>query len=363
MSKIKMASLNSAGRTYADSLISQGKVNKTASWSFNAEDGNALLGPNGDDWTNFGKHHLGVDSNEANNTKAHWKYPFAKGGTLYRSALTAIRQRASQQNDTAIFDAAGAMIEKIDGSQPGDNIRWIAPKTRGQADDKPRDPTYLKKIGFDAKVYGGEATISIYGDIGNSMWGEGVTAKEFGIALDKLPDAKVINVRFDSDGGDVFQADTMYTRLRTHGARIISHIDGHAASAASFLAMAGHQIRIAEAGFIMIHNASGAIWGGSDQMRLYADLLDRVTAKIAKIYADRTGQPLHDIEAMMAVGNGFGTWLDAEQAISQKFADAMVANLRVAANVRHPEWFPNLPQSLLPRRAAAMTRLSALKRK
>jgi hypothetical protein len=112
-----MTRINGAGRAFADSLIANGHVNKTAAWSFSAEDGNALLGASGDDWANYGKHHLGVDTSANENTKDRFKYPFAKGGTLYRSALEAIRQRAGQQGDSAIFDAAGALLKKIDGGK------------------------------------------------------------------------------------------------------------------------------------------------------------------------------------------------------------------------------------------------------
>jgi HK97 family phage major capsid protein/HK97 family phage prohead protease len=108
-------SLNSAGVTFGNSAISSGSVNKSGAWSFSAEDGNALLGANGDDWSNYGKHFLGIDASADAKTKAHWKYPFAKAGTVYRSGLIAVRQRADQQGDTSIFDAAGRMIDKIDG--------------------------------------------------------------------------------------------------------------------------------------------------------------------------------------------------------------------------------------------------------
>ena len=111
-----MATLNSSGNSHAKSLISSGKVNKTASWSFSSGDGNAMLGAKGDDWTMFGNFHLGINPAGAAKTKDHYRYPFGKDGTVYRSALTAIRQRASQQGDTAIFDAAGRLLTQIDGA-------------------------------------------------------------------------------------------------------------------------------------------------------------------------------------------------------------------------------------------------------
>lgn len=114
-------SLNTSGDSHAHSLIGSGAVDKTAAWSFGAADGNALLGPNGDDWARFGGCHLGIDDDSPDQTRGHWSYPFAKlkdgKTTLFRSAITAIRQRAGQQGSTAIFDAAGRLLEQIDGKK------------------------------------------------------------------------------------------------------------------------------------------------------------------------------------------------------------------------------------------------------
>src|ERR1700742_4855069 len=97
-----MTDLNLVGESYAHSLVSAGKVDQASSWSFEAADGNALLGKNGDDWDSYSKAHLGLDRSANDKTKARFKYPFAKGGKLYRSALIAIKQRAAQQNDAAV---------------------------------------------------------------------------------------------------------------------------------------------------------------------------------------------------------------------------------------------------------------------
>jgi HK97 family phage prohead protease len=110
-----MTDLNATGESFARSLIASGAVDKTSDWSFTADDGNALLGRDGADWASYGKAHLGLDQSATDKTKARWKYPFAKGGKLYRSALTAIAQRAGQQNDSAIGNAASALLKQIDG--------------------------------------------------------------------------------------------------------------------------------------------------------------------------------------------------------------------------------------------------------
>ncbi len=112
-----MSTLNSPGASNLSARISDGDVDKTSDWSFSAEDGNKLLGADGDNWAAYSKWHLGEDASETAKTKARYKYPFGKNGKVYRSALTAIRQRAGQQGDAAIYEEAGKALDKIDGKE------------------------------------------------------------------------------------------------------------------------------------------------------------------------------------------------------------------------------------------------------
>src|ERR1700746_114228 len=114
---IKSASVNATGQTNAESRIRAGHVNTDAAWSFDASDGNPLLGTDGNDWSNYGKWFLGADTSAQPQTKDRFKYPFGKGGVVYRSALIAIRQRSAQQEDKEVFAAAGALIEMIDAKK------------------------------------------------------------------------------------------------------------------------------------------------------------------------------------------------------------------------------------------------------
>jgi HK97 family phage major capsid protein len=106
--------LNTSGASNAASLVASGNYDTTSSWSFTAADEDKLLGEGKDDWANYSKWHLGIHTDEAEKTKAHYGYPFGKDGKVYRSALTAIRQRASQAGATAIFDKAGELLDSID---------------------------------------------------------------------------------------------------------------------------------------------------------------------------------------------------------------------------------------------------------
>lgn len=115
--------LNTAGANMARRLLREGKVNKDSPWSFSAEDGNKLLGSEGDDFVTFGSMHLGIDTSANEGTKDRFGFPFGKlvgeTPTLFRSALIAIRQRAGQQDLQPLFDVAGELLEKIDGKEMG----------------------------------------------------------------------------------------------------------------------------------------------------------------------------------------------------------------------------------------------------
>lgn len=170
------------------------------------------------------------------------------------------------------------------------------------------------------------AEIYIYEDVGESWFG-GVTAKQFAADLRALGSVQTIDVRINSAGGDVFDGLAIYRQLVDHSARVICHIDGLAASIASVIAMAGDEIRISEAGFVMIHDAWGFAVGNAADMRQMADLLDTTSGSITDVYVARTQGERASIRSWMEDE----TWFTGAEAIEHGFADSMDANLKVAA--------------------------------
>lgn len=141
-------------------------------------------------------------------------------------------------------------------------------------------------------------------------------AAEFVQAVHAI-DAKAIDLHVNSPGGFVYDGVAMYEALVAHPATVNVHIDGLAASAASFLSMAGDSIEIARAGRMMIHDAQGVGIGGPADMREYADTLDAVSNDISGIYAARAGgKPATWRAAMSAT-----TWYSAAEAVDAKLAD------------------------------------------
>jgi ATP-dependent Clp protease protease subunit len=200
-------------------------------------------------------------------------------------------------------------------------------------------------------------------DIIGAGWLGGISAKQFAKDLKALGAVKTIDVRINSDGGDVFDGRAMYTLLAEHPARIVVHVDGLAASIAALIAMAGDEVRMAEGTMLMIHNAWGLAIGEAKEMRQTADLLDSVSATIRDTMAKRSGNTPDDVQAWMDAE----TWMTADVAKDRGFADVVTGKVKAAAMVRdlvHAESgyrvaaatrFKHIPAALRPNRAAALS--------
>ncbi|MES2055834.1 MAG: head maturation protease, ClpP-related [Pseudomonadota bacterium] len=178
--------------------------------------------------------------------------------------------------------------------------------------------------GYSMKAAGKTGEIVLYDSIGADWFG-GISATQFKADLDKLGAVTLINLRINSPGGQVFDGLTMHNLLASHKARIVTHIDGLAASIASVIAMAGDEIRIADNAMMMIHNAAGGVFGGSEEMRKTADLMDTISASICGIYCKRNGKT----DAAMAAMMDDETWMTAADAVKCGLADKIVDPMNV----------------------------------
>jgi len=174
------------------------------------------------------------------------------------------------------------------------------------------------------------AELVIYGEIGNDLWGDGVTAKDVLKSLRGLDDSvSSIRVMLNSIGGSVTEGLAIYDLLKREPRTISVEIDGIAASAASVIALAGSTVGIAENAMMMIHNAWGIVMGNKDDMRETADLLEKFDERIVSIYRAKTDQ---DVETIIAAMN-VETWFDAQEAVDWGLADAILSASEAAAKI------------------------------
>lgn len=155
------------------------------------------------------------------------------------------------------------------------------------------------------------ADLFIYGEIG---WEVG--ANDLVMALAQL-EAETITVRINSPGGDVFEGVAIYEALRSHPATVNTQIDSLAASAASFIALAGETVTISEFGQMMIHDPYTIGVGNAADLRETADLLDRQGDNIAGIYAKKAGGSVSSWRDAMRVE----TWYSSDEAVKAGLAD------------------------------------------
>jgi len=174
-------------------------------------------------------------------------------------------------------------------------------------------------------------TISILEQIGEDWWtGGGVTAKRVAAALRQIGKKDVV-VSINSPGGDYFEGLAIYNLLREHPAKVTVKVLGIAASAASVIAMAGDEVLIARAGFLMIHNTWVLAAGDRHSLRAVADWLEPFDSTAADIYSARTGMDAQALGKML----DRETWIGGRDAVDQGFADDFLSADEVAAEVKN----------------------------
>lgn len=179
----------------------------------------------------------------------------------------------------------------------------------------------------------GEDTVEvlIYGDIGESWYGESVTAKKFVEELQVHADKKLV-IRINSYGGSVPDGIAIYNAIQRHPKQKDVSIDGVAVSIASLIAMAGDTVSIAENGLIMIHAPWGGVVGNAKEVRQYADVLDKFAEAMVTSYANQTGKSVEDTRAL--VTDGEDHWYTAQEAADAGFVDEIVSVLEPAEAAR-----------------------------
>jgi ATP-dependent Clp protease protease subunit len=182
-----------------------------------------------------------------------------------------------------------------------------------------------KRFELVAKAGGGEHELYLYDHIVNdddeAEWYGGVSPNQFRQALNSInaKDDTQLHLRVNCPGGAVFAARAMEQGLREFKGKVITHIDGVAASAATFLVLPSAEIIMAPGAMWMIHNAWGFAMGNADDLEATAAMFRTVDGTLAESYAAHTGKDIDDIKAKMKAE----TWFTANQALEYGFATSV----------------------------------------
>jgi ATP-dependent Clp endopeptidase proteolytic subunit ClpP len=165
----------------------------------------------------------------------------------------------------------------------------------------------------------GKTIIMLYGEVGEgcSVDSNRVVSELF---ANENQDCK-IEVRINSQGGDVFSGMAIYNALRQSKGDITIYIDGVAASIAAIIALCGKPLLMSPYAKLMLHNVSGGTYGNASELRQTAEQMEKLQTNLATMVAKRLGMTAEEIEKKYFDGQDH--WISASEALEMKLVDGI----------------------------------------
>ena len=195
---------------------------------------------------------------------------------------------------------------------------------------------------------GSQAEISIFDEIGG-WWG--VSVAEFKEDFDAVRDSAEVRLLLNSPGGIVTDAMAIYNLLASIRSKLTVEVLGIAASAASVVALAGRELVMGEGTYLMIHEPWSWAIGSAEDMRREANVLDKMSGEMARIYCAHCDLDEGEVREKMAAE----TWFTASEAVDAGFADRVAEDGEVAALAFDLRRFQHVPAAVLQLAAAQRT--------
>jgi len=202
-----------------------------------------------------------------------------------------------------------------------------------------------------AESESGEAEIEFYGYISEySWWDDDITPAKFKADLYNLGKGGPVTIRIHSGGGDVYAASAIRSMIVDYPGRVTTRIDGLCASAATYIAMAGDQVRMQDSAFFMIHNPWMITLGDEGELKKAAEFLGTIKKGIVETYQSKTKLSNEKISEMM----DNETWMTALEAKELGFVDEVISgrakifdSLKNAAVLNMVRNYTNVPPEVL----------------
>lgn len=165
----------------------------------------------------------------------------------------------------------------------------------------------------------GKTIIMLYGEVGEgcSVDSSRVVSELF---ANENQDCK-IEVRINSQGGDVFSGMAIYNALRQSKGDITIYIDGVAASITAIIALCGKPLLMSPYAKLMLHNVSGGTYGNASELRQTAEQMEKLQTNLATMVAKRLGMTAEEVEKKYFDGQDH--WISASEALEMKLVDGI----------------------------------------
>ena len=197
-------------------------------------------------------------------------------------------------------------------------------KSGGKPSDKRK--TEKKEMKKDEKKFlniipdGESCVVLLYGDIGESygLVSSGQIVRELMVAEEAY---KRIDVRINSNGGEVYAGIAIFNALRSSKADVRIYIDGIAASMASVVALCGRPVEMSKYARLMIHSVSGGCYGDKNELKSVLAEVEGLEVTLCEMLAEKLGASPDDIKARYF--DGTDHWLTADEALRLGIIDGI----------------------------------------
>lgn len=157
--------------------------------------------------------------------------------------------------------------------------------------------------------------IQLYGEINAEM------ANDLREQLNEIPTDQALLVKLASPGGLVGEGVKMYNWLRRYKS-VEVEMEGDCFSAATLITSAGDHVNMSSSALMMIHEPYVYTAGNAKELKKTAQALEKLERNVRKIYHSKTRLAEGTLSRMMADE----TYLDAEEALSRGFVDAIAGD-------------------------------------
>ena len=110
----------------------------------------------------------------------------------------------------------------------------------------------------------------------------------------------VIHVHINSGGGDVFAGFASLDTLRAARAKVVTHVDGMCASAATFMFLGGSVRCMGQHAQLLIHQMStNGFWGKYEELKDEMKSCTQIMKMLKKLYSENTKLPASKLGQFM----------------------------------------------------------------
>lgn len=178
----------------------------------------------------------------------------------------------------------------------------------------------VRLLNYIPNSEGSGATIMLYGDVG--QWDDVNSQRVVTELLELESKYSSIDVRINSNGGDVFSGIAIFNALRQSKSDIKIYIDGIAASIAGVIALCGKPLYMSRYSRLMLHRVSGGAYGSAKDLRETADLIEQLELSLSEMIAEKTKLSKEDVYHKY-FEDGQDHWLTASTALNLGMIDGI----------------------------------------